>query len=79
MITGKETPDSGTIKIGGTVKLAYADQTRTLDPEKTVYEEISQGADFLELGKRKVNSRGYCSSFNFMGPTSKRNGRALRR
>ena len=53
MITGKEKPDSGTIKIGETVKLAYADQTRTLDPEKTVYEEISQGADFLELGKRK--------------------------
>jgi ATPase subunit of ABC transporter with duplicated ATPase domains len=67
MITGKEKPDSGTIKIGETVKLAYADQTRTLDPEKTVYEEISQGADFLELGKRKVNSRGYCSSFNFAG------------
>jgi len=67
MITGKEKPDSGTIKIGETVKLAYADQTRTLDPEKTVYEEISQGADFLELGKRKVNARGYCSSFNFAG------------
>ncbi len=67
MITGKETPDSGTIKIGETVKLAYADQTRTLDPEKTVYEEISGGADFLELGKRKVNARGYCSSFNFAG------------
>ena len=67
MITGKETPDSGTIKIGETVKLAYADQTRTLDPEKTVYEEISGGADFLELGKRKVNARGYCSSFNFTG------------
>ncbi len=67
MITGKEKPDSGTIKIGETVKLAYADQTRSLDPEKTVYEEISQGADFLELGKRKVNARGYCSSFNFAG------------
>ncbi len=67
MITGKEKPDSGTIKIGETVKLAYADQTRTLDPEKTVYEEISGGADFLELGKRKVNARGYCSSFNFAG------------
>jgi len=67
MITGQEKPDSGTIKIGETVKLAYADQTRTLDPEKTVYEEISQGADFLELGKRKVNARGYCSSFNFAG------------
>ena len=67
MITGSEKPDSGTIKIGETVRLAYADQTRTLDPEKTVYEEISGGADFLELGKRKVNARGYCSSFNFVG------------
>jgi ATPase subunit of ABC transporter with duplicated ATPase domains len=67
MITGKETPDSGTIKIGETVKLAYADQSRTLDSDKTVYEEISGGAEFLELGKRKVNARGYCSSFNFAG------------
>jgi ATP-binding cassette ChvD family protein len=67
MIIGRETPDGGTIKIGETVKLAYADQTRTLDPEKSVYEEISQGADFLELGKRKINARGYCSSFNFAG------------
>jgi ATP-binding cassette ChvD family protein len=67
MITAKEKPDSGTIKIGETVKIAYADQSRTLDPEKTVYEEISGGADFLELGKRKVNARGYCSSFNFAG------------
>jgi len=67
MITGQETPDSGSIKIGETVKLAYADQSRTLDSDKTVYEEISGGADFLELGKRKVNARGYCSSFNFMG------------
>jgi len=67
MITGKEGPDGGSIRIGETVKLAYADQTRTLDPEKSVYEEISQGADTLELGKRKVNARGYCSSFNFAG------------
>jgi ATP-binding cassette ChvD family protein len=67
MITGQEKPDSGSIKIGDTVKLAYVDQSRTLDPEKTVYEEISQGADTLELGKRKINSRGYCSSFNFAG------------
>jgi ATP-binding cassette ChvD family protein len=67
IITGKEKPDSGTVRIGETVKLAYADQTRTLDPEKSVYEEISGGADFLELGKRKVNARGYCSSFNFAG------------
>ena len=67
MIVGKETPDSGTIKIGETVKLAYVDQSRTLDPEKTVYEEISQGAETLELGKRRINARGYCSSFNFTG------------
>jgi ATP-binding cassette ChvD family protein len=67
MITGKEKQDSGNIKIGETVKIAYADQSRTLDAEKTVYEEISGGADFLELGKRKVNSRGYVSSFNFAG------------
>ncbi len=67
MIVGKETPDSGTIKIGETVKLAYADQSRTLDPEKTVYEEISQGQETLELGKRKINARAYCASFNFLG------------
>jgi sulfate-transporting ATPase len=67
MITRNEKPDGGSIKIGETVKLAYADQSRTLDPDKTVYEEISQGADFLELGKRKVNARAYCASFNFQG------------
>ena len=67
MIVGKEQPDSGSIKIGDTVKLAYVDQSRTLDPEKTVYEEISQGADTLELGKRKINARAYCASFNFLG------------
>lgn len=67
MITKQETPDSGAIKIGDTVKLAYVDQSRTLDPEKTVYEEISGGAETLELGKRKINARGYCSSFNFAG------------
>jgi len=67
MIVGKEHPDSGAIRIGETVKLAYADQSRTLDPEKTVYEEISQGADTLELGNRKINARAYCASFNFLG------------
>src|SRR6266545_6650116 len=67
MIVGKETPDSGSIKIGETVKLAYADQSRTLDSDKTVYEEISQGADTLELGNRKINARAYCASFNFLG------------
>jgi energy-dependent translational throttle protein EttA len=67
MIVGSEKPDSGFIRIGETVKLAYADQSRTLDPEKTVYEEISQGADSLELGNRKINARAYCASFNFAG------------
>jgi ATP-binding cassette ChvD family protein len=67
MIVGQEEPDSGSIKIGETVKLAYADQSRTLDPDKTVYEEISQGADTLELGIRKINARAYCASFNFLG------------
>ncbi len=67
LITGREKPDGGTIKIGETVKLAYADQSRTLDPYRTVYEEISQGQETLELGKRKVNARAYCASFNFLG------------
>src|SRR5574341_360682 len=67
MIIGKEKPDSGTIKIGETVKMAYVDQSRTLDPEKTVYEEISQGQATLEIGKRKINARAYCASFNFLG------------
>jgi ATP-binding cassette ChvD family protein len=67
MIIGKEQPDSGAIKIGETVKMAYVDQSRTLDPEKTVYEEISQGADTLELGKKRINARGYVSTFNFAG------------
>ena len=67
MITGQEKPDSGNIRIGETVKMGYADQNRSLDPEKSVYEEITGGAETLELGTRKVNARGYCSSFNFAG------------
>jgi sulfate-transporting ATPase len=67
MIIGKEQPDSGAIKTGETVKMAYVDQSRTLDPEKTVYEEISQGAETLELGKKRINARGYVSTFNFAG------------
>ncbi len=69
MITGAEQPDNGKLKIGETVKLAYVDQSReSLDPEKTVWEEISGGQDHLDLGGRKRNSRAYVSSFNFMGP-----------
>jgi ATP-binding cassette ChvD family protein len=68
MITGQEQPDAGTIKIGESVKLGYVDQSRdTLDGKKSVWEEISGGLDQLQLGKREVNSRGYCSAFNFKG------------
>ncbi len=67
MIIGQEKPDAGSVKIGETVQLAYVDQSRTLDPDKTVYEEISGDADTLELGKRKINARGYVSTFNFAG------------
>jgi len=68
MITGQEKPDAGTIRIGESVKLGYVDQSRdTLDGNKNVWEEISGGLDMLQLGKREVNSRGYCSAFNFKG------------
>ncbi|HEX2866010.1 MAG TPA: energy-dependent translational throttle protein EttA [Ignavibacteriales bacterium] len=68
MITGKETADSGEIKIGETVKLAYVDQSReALDPEKTIWEMISGGEDNLMLGNRSVNSRAYTAQFNFSG------------
>ncbi|MDP2975887.1 MAG: energy-dependent translational throttle protein EttA, partial [Anaerolineales bacterium] len=67
MITGQEKPDSGSIRIGETVKLAYADQSRRLDGEKTVYEEISGGEELLTLGSRKMNARSYVASFNFLG------------
>jgi ATP-binding cassette ChvD family protein len=67
MITEKEKPDSGSIKIGETVRMAYADQLRTLDGEKTVWEEISGGEDTITLGVRKLNSRAYVASFNFLG------------
>lgn len=68
MITGQEKPDDGEVKIGQTVKLTYLDQSReTLDPEKTVWEEISGGADTLDLGGHKKNSRAYVSAFNFQG------------
>ncbi len=68
MITSQETPDQGTIKIGESVHLGYVDQSRdSLDGTKTVWEEISGGLDQLLLGRREVNSRAYCSSFNFKG------------
>ena len=68
MITGQEKPDSGTIAIGESVKLGYVDQSRdSLDGNKSVWEEISAGNDIIKLGKHEVNSRAYCSSFNFKG------------
>jgi energy-dependent translational throttle protein EttA len=67
MITGQEEPDAGTIRKGETVALAYVDQSRTLDPEKTIWQEISGGADMLKLGSREVNSRAYVARFNFSG------------
>ncbi len=68
LITGSETPDAGTIRVGDTVKLAYVDQSRdTLDPDKTVWEMISDNQENLRLGNREVNSRAYVSSFGFKG------------
>ena len=68
MIVGQETPDTGTFKIGETVKLAYVDQSRdVLDPEKTIWEMISGGDDMITLGNKQVNSRAYVGQFNFTG------------
>jgi ATPase subunit of ABC transporter with duplicated ATPase domains len=68
MITGQEKPDNGTITIGESVQLGYVDQSRdALDANKTVWEEISGGNEIIYLGKREINSRGYCSTFNFKG------------
>src|SRR5690606_19005705 len=68
MITGQDQPDRGEIRIGETVQLGYVDQSRdTLDPSKTVWEEISGGNDIIRLGKHEMNSRAYCGAFNFKG------------
>lgn len=67
MITGQEQPDNGSFKVGETVKLAYVDQGRPLDPEKSIWEEISGGHDTIMLGNREVNSRAYVARFNFSG------------
>jgi ATP-binding cassette ChvD family protein len=68
MITGQDKPDSGTFSVGPTVKLGYVDQSReSLDPNKTVWEELSGGLDIIKLGTREVSSRAYCGSFNFKG------------
>ena len=68
MITGQEQPDSGVLTVGSTVQIAHVDQSRdTLDPEKTVYQEISGGEDQLQFGRRTVNARAYAAGFNFRG------------
>jgi ATP-binding cassette ChvD family protein len=78
MITGQEKPDSGTITIGESVHLGYVDQSRdSLDGKKSVWEEISGGNELILLGKREVNSRGYCSAFNFKGADQQKKVGAL--
>ena len=78
MITGMEKPDSGALRIGETVSLAYVDQSRdALDGEKTVWEEISGGQDLIDLGGRKRNSRAYTASFNFQGSDQQKQVKVL--
>ena len=72
LITGQEQPDAGTLKIGETVRIGYVDQSRELDPNKSVFDEITGGLDELEMGKRKVASRAYVSWFNFKGGQQQR-------
>lgn len=68
LLTGQETPDSGKVELGERVHLGYVDQSRDkLDDSKTVWEEISEGAEVIYLDKKEINSRAYCSSFNFKG------------
>ena len=68
MLVGQEQPDAGTITIGSTVQLSYVDQSRDdLDPDKTVYEEITDGVEHMKVGNREIHGRAYCASFNFKG------------
>ena len=77
MIAGEETPDAGTLTLGETVALGYVDQNRELDPDKTVWETVSDGDDEIRLGSRRVASRAYCSWFNFKGRDQQRTVGAL--
>jgi energy-dependent translational throttle protein EttA len=73
MLTGEEEPDAGNLRLGSTVALGYVDQSRdALDPEKSVWQEISDGRDQIQLGKREINSRAYVAAFNFRGPDQQR-------
>ncbi|MEL6207100.1 MAG: ATP-binding cassette domain-containing protein, partial [Pseudomonadota bacterium] len=68
MLTGQETPDGGAVEFGDTVQLSYVDQSRdALDPDKTVWEEISGGGEIIDIGDAQMNSRAYCGAFNFKG------------
>ncbi|MEO8381216.1 MAG: energy-dependent translational throttle protein EttA [Acidobacteriota bacterium] len=67
MIIGSEKPDAGSIRVGETVRLGYVDQDRTLDPEKSIFEEITGGGDLIQLGSREMQSRAYVARFNFSG------------
>ncbi|MFN7823904.1 MAG: energy-dependent translational throttle protein EttA [Pseudobdellovibrionaceae bacterium] len=78
MIAGKEKPDRGTFKVGETVKLAFVDQTReSLNPNRTVFEEIANGQELVKLGNREINGRQYCSWFNFSGEAQQKKVGAL--
>ena len=77
MVTGQEQPDKGKIRIGETVALAYVDQSRTLDPKKSIWEEISGGVDLLKIGGRELNSRAYVARFNFSGTDQQKKVGAL--
>ena len=68
MIVGQEKPDAGALNVGDTVRIAYVDQGRTLDGARTVYEEVSEGRDTIDVGNRELNARAYLSSFGFRGP-----------
>ena len=78
MLAGQEKPDSGNLEIGETVQLAYVDQGReSLDPDKTVYELVSQGAESIRLGGREINARAYCTRFNFHGADQQKQANML--
>ncbi|HYY99013.1 MAG TPA: energy-dependent translational throttle protein EttA [Pyrinomonadaceae bacterium] len=77
MVTNQEQPDAGSIRVGETVQLGYVDQSRTLDPEKTIWEEISGGSETVKLGPREVNSRAYVGRFNFSGSDQQKKVGAL--
>ncbi len=77
MIAGMEKPDAGTLRVGDSVSLCYVDQMRPLSDEKTVYQEISDGLDNVQLGKREMNSRAYCARFNFSGADQQKKVGAL--